>query len=223
MMEWLSPTGWFAALGRQWLLYNLENPQFRFMFAPPPPNEWVALDCETTGLNVNTDEIISIAAVRIVGNRNECIAPEEVRPVEPFEALQTPWQKRDCPAVARCQARRGNPDRQVASQFIRKHPNRFRPCARTTAVVAGRADLTTNHGTLRADKHTLNLRAAEVDADRSAHAGCNASNLRFRVVITKPGRPRTEPQRRNFRNKIGFACPEWPDVCIGKSVSTLLF
>ena len=69
MMEWLSPTGWFAALGRQWLLYNLENPQFRFMFAPPPPNEWVALDCETTGLNVNTDEIISIAAVRIVGNR----------------------------------------------------------------------------------------------------------------------------------------------------------
>ena len=69
MMEWLSPTGWFAALARQWLLYNLENPQFRFMFAPPPPNEWVALDCETTGLNVNTDEIISIAAVRIVGNR----------------------------------------------------------------------------------------------------------------------------------------------------------
>ncbi len=68
-MEWLSPTGWFAALERQWLLYNLENPQFRYMFAPPPPNEWVALDCETTGLNVNTDEIISIAAVRIVGNR----------------------------------------------------------------------------------------------------------------------------------------------------------
>lgn len=39
------------------------------MFEPPPENEWVALDCETTGLNVNTDEIISIAAVRIAGNR----------------------------------------------------------------------------------------------------------------------------------------------------------
>jgi DNA polymerase III subunit epsilon len=65
----LSPTGWRAALERQWLLYNLENPEFRFMFDPPPPNEWVALDCETTGLNVNTDEIISIAAVRIIGNR----------------------------------------------------------------------------------------------------------------------------------------------------------
>jgi DNA polymerase-3 subunit epsilon len=35
----------------------------------PPPDEWVALDCETTGLNVRTDEIIAIGAVRIVGNR----------------------------------------------------------------------------------------------------------------------------------------------------------
>jgi DNA polymerase-3 subunit epsilon len=39
------------------------------MWDAPPANEWVALDCETTGLNVRTDEIISIAAVRIVGNR----------------------------------------------------------------------------------------------------------------------------------------------------------
>ena len=39
------------------------------MFDPPPDNEWVAIDCETTGLNVRTDEIISIGAVRIVGQR----------------------------------------------------------------------------------------------------------------------------------------------------------
>ena len=39
------------------------------MFDAPPANEWVSLDCETTGLNVRTDEIISIGAVRIVGNR----------------------------------------------------------------------------------------------------------------------------------------------------------
>jgi DNA polymerase-3 subunit epsilon len=39
------------------------------MFDPPPVNEWVSLDCETTGLNVRTDEIISIGAVLIVGNR----------------------------------------------------------------------------------------------------------------------------------------------------------
>ena len=65
----LSPGAWFAALERMWLLYHLDNLQFRFMFEAPPANEWVALDCETTGLNVNTDEIISIAAVRIIGNR----------------------------------------------------------------------------------------------------------------------------------------------------------
>jgi DNA polymerase-3 subunit epsilon len=63
------PSRWWAALKREWLLYHLGDPSFRFMFEPPPANEWVALDCETTGLNVRTDEIISIGAVRIVGNR----------------------------------------------------------------------------------------------------------------------------------------------------------
>ena len=65
----LSPTRWWPTLKREWLLYHLGDPAFRFMFDPPPPNEWVSLDCETTGLNVRTDEIISIGAVRIVGNR----------------------------------------------------------------------------------------------------------------------------------------------------------
>ena len=51
------------------MLYHLGDPAFRFMFDPPPANEWVALDCETTGLNARTDEIISIGAVRIVGQR----------------------------------------------------------------------------------------------------------------------------------------------------------
>jgi DNA polymerase-3 subunit epsilon len=65
----ISPAGWWGALKREWLIYHLGDPTFRFMFDAPPENEWVALDCETTGLNVRTDEIISIGAVRIVGNR----------------------------------------------------------------------------------------------------------------------------------------------------------
>ncbi|WP_296443165.1 3'-5' exonuclease [Rhodoferax sp. UBA5149] len=65
----LLPAHGWRALKREWLLYHLGDPSFRFMFDPPPENEWVALDCETTGLNVRTDEIISIGAVRIVGNR----------------------------------------------------------------------------------------------------------------------------------------------------------
>jgi DNA polymerase-3 subunit epsilon len=60
---------WIKNLKREWLLYHLGDPAFRFMFDPAPDNEWVSLDCETTGLNTRTDEIISIGAVRIVGNR----------------------------------------------------------------------------------------------------------------------------------------------------------
>jgi DNA polymerase-3 subunit epsilon len=60
---------WIAALKREWLLYHLGDPRFRFMWDKPPPKEWVALDCETTGLNTKTDDIISIGAVRIRGNR----------------------------------------------------------------------------------------------------------------------------------------------------------
>jgi DNA polymerase-3 subunit epsilon len=63
------PLRWWAALKRWWLIYHLGHPEFRFMFDPAPANEWVSLDCETTGLNVGKDEIISIGAVRIVGNR----------------------------------------------------------------------------------------------------------------------------------------------------------
>ena len=65
----LLPSHWWGALKREWLIYHLGDPSFRFMFDPPPPHEWVSLDCETTGLNVGKDEIISIGAVRIVGNR----------------------------------------------------------------------------------------------------------------------------------------------------------
>ena len=63
------PRGWLAQLRRQWLLRRLTDPAYAFVLEPPPPDEWVALDCETTGLNVRSDEIIAIGAVRIVGNR----------------------------------------------------------------------------------------------------------------------------------------------------------
>ena len=69
MQDFFLPAIWWAALKREWLIYHLGDPAFRFMFDPAPPNEWVALDCETTGLNVRSDEIISIGAVRIVGQR----------------------------------------------------------------------------------------------------------------------------------------------------------
>ena len=60
---------WLPALKRWWLLYHLGDPRFRFMWDPPPPGEWVSLDCETTGLDTRRDEIVAIGAVRIRGNR----------------------------------------------------------------------------------------------------------------------------------------------------------
>jgi len=60
---------WWERLRRWWLVYHLGEPEFAYMFDPPPHDEWVALDCETTGLNTRSDEIISVGAVRIVGDR----------------------------------------------------------------------------------------------------------------------------------------------------------
>src|SRR5574343_1281869 len=56
-------------LRRWWLRYHMGLPELAFILDPAPDNEWVSVDCETTGLNVGKDEIVSIGAVRIVGDR----------------------------------------------------------------------------------------------------------------------------------------------------------
>lgn len=56
-------------LRRWWLRYHMGLPEFAFILEPPPEDEWVSVDCETTGLNVGKDEIVSIGAVRIAGDR----------------------------------------------------------------------------------------------------------------------------------------------------------
>lgn len=63
---WLTP--WYR-LQREWMLYHLGDQRMRYLYDEPPPDEWVSVDCETTGLNPGRDEIIAIGAVRIVGNR----------------------------------------------------------------------------------------------------------------------------------------------------------
>jgi DNA polymerase-3 subunit epsilon len=60
---------WPGQLRRRWMLYHLADPHFAFMYDPAPDGEWVTLDCETTGLDRRRDRIISVGAVRIVGNR----------------------------------------------------------------------------------------------------------------------------------------------------------
>jgi len=58
----------YGPIRKKWLMFHLADERYKFMFDPPPPNEWIVLDCETTGLSVTKDEIISIGAVKIVGN-----------------------------------------------------------------------------------------------------------------------------------------------------------
>jgi DNA polymerase III subunit epsilon len=60
---------WWRSLWRGWLLYHLADAHFAFMYDAPPDDEWVALDCETTGLDLRRDQIIAIGAVRIASNR----------------------------------------------------------------------------------------------------------------------------------------------------------
>lgn len=43
--------------------------RYRHLFEPYEGDEWVALDCETTGLDRRRAELVSLAAVKVVGDR----------------------------------------------------------------------------------------------------------------------------------------------------------
>lgn len=48
---------------------TLSDQSYRFMFGRAPDDEFVVIDCETTGLNVRSDDVVAIAAIKIRGNR----------------------------------------------------------------------------------------------------------------------------------------------------------
>jgi DNA polymerase-3 subunit epsilon len=70
---------------------SIADPSYRFMFRPGPPDEVVAFDCETTGLDVRRDDIITIAAIRIRGNR--------ILTSERFEAMARPEARMNIDAI----------------------------------------------------------------------------------------------------------------------------
>ena len=73
MVRWLRNLFYRASLG---------DHSYRFLFEPGPPDEVVVLDCETTGLNPRTDEVIAIAALIVRGHR--------IMTSEPFRAVIRP-------------------------------------------------------------------------------------------------------------------------------------
>src|SRR5215471_4837186 len=58
-----------SQIGRGLKRFGLSDRRYRFLFEAEPGNEVVSLDCETTGFDPWVDEIISVAAIRIVGRR----------------------------------------------------------------------------------------------------------------------------------------------------------
>jgi DNA polymerase-3 subunit epsilon len=57
------------AIKRRIQQYLLRDPAFRFLFDEPPPEEAIAIDCETTGLDPRRDDIVTVAAICIRGSR----------------------------------------------------------------------------------------------------------------------------------------------------------
>lgn len=59
---------WLNQLTRSWQKNKLSRPELSSMFKSPDADQWVAIDCEMTGLNPRKHHILSVAAIHINGD-----------------------------------------------------------------------------------------------------------------------------------------------------------
>ena len=78
-------------LRRWWWTRRHGRGEWAALFGPPPPEEWVSLDLETTGLDPSRDAVLSLAAVPVRGGR--------VRLSERFETLVHPQRGFDIESI----------------------------------------------------------------------------------------------------------------------------
>ncbi|PNH80547.1 3'-5' exonuclease [Vibrio diazotrophicus] len=69
-MNWISRRYWH---------HKLKGSHYQSLFEPSSGNEYVSLDCETTSLDPNRAELVTIAATKIIDNRIITSQPFEVR------------------------------------------------------------------------------------------------------------------------------------------------
>ena len=94
----------------------LADRNYAFLFQPNKSGEIVSLDCETTGFNPMADDVISIAAVKILGTR--------ILASQAFRALIRPGAPMEASAIKVHQLRqqdvaRGRTMREVLPDFLR--------------------------------------------------------------------------------------------------------
>ncbi|MGX9997971.1 3'-5' exonuclease [Vibrio sp. JZG120] len=66
-------------LQRKYWHYKLKGSPYQSLFCTPDKVEYVSLDCETTSLDPNRAELVTIAATKIIDNRIITSQPFEVR------------------------------------------------------------------------------------------------------------------------------------------------
>lgn len=60
--------GWFKQVKSSWQKNQLQRPELASMFEPALAEQWVAIDCEMTGLNHRKNHLLSVAAIHVNGD-----------------------------------------------------------------------------------------------------------------------------------------------------------